>query len=49
MVMMMMMIPNDWRYSDLRCVLDMLPAAADDDDVVVDDDDGAGGDDDADS
>ena len=48
MVMMMMMIPNDWRYSDLRCVLDMLPAAADDDDVVVDDDDGAGGDDDAD-
>ena len=47
--MMMMMIPNDWRYSDLRCVLDMLPAAADDDDVVVDDDDGAGGDDDADS
>ena len=43
-----MMIPNDWRYSDLRCVLDMLPAAADDDDVVVDDDDGAGGDDDAD-
>ena len=45
--MMMMMIPNDWRYSDLR--LDMLPATADDDDVVVDDDDGAGGDDDADS
>ena len=44
--MMMMMIPNDWRYSDLR--LDMLPAAADDDDDVVDDDDGAGGDDDAD-
>ena len=44
----MMMIPNNWRYSDLRCVLDMLPAAADDDDVVVDDDDGAGGDDDAD-
>ena len=44
--MMMMMIPNDWRYSDLR--LDMLPATADDDDVVVDDDDGAGGEDDAD-
>ena len=46
--MMMMMIPNDWRYSDLR--LDMLPATAADNDVVVDDDDdGAGGDDDADS
>ena len=34
-------------YSDLRCVLDMLPAAASAADVVVDDDDdGAGGDDD---
>ena len=49
-MMMMMMIPNDWRYSDLRCVLDMLPAAASAADVVVDDDDdGVGGDDDADS